>query len=153
LVAKEDTPKKTDDVNSSVVDESQVSKGDESKNAKKQRRGRIVSTKFLQHDPRIQSKVEKNSFETRKNGWSWTSPKSQRRGASLGPVEHLRLSEISRKGIDNEHGLQNIRNGSGRKWYPRGSEITRNVVGEMDSLAEYDRLHSRVRNMSLIHMP
>lgn len=152
LVAEEATPKKTSGVNSSAVNKSQVSKGEESKNAEKQRRGRIVSAKFLQCDPRIQSKAEKNSFETGKSGWSWTSPKSQRRGASLGPAEYLRLSEIARKGTDNEHGLQNIRNGSGRKWYPRGSEITRNAVGEMDSSAKYDRVHSRVRSMSLSPM-
>lgn len=152
-VAEGATPKKTAGVNSSAVDESQVSKGEEPKNAEKQRRGRTVSAKFLQWDSRIQSKAEKNAFETGKSRCSWTSPKSQRRGASLGPAEHLRLSEIARKGVENEHGLQNIKNGSGRKWCPRASEITRNAVGEMDSSAKYDRLHSRARSMSLSPVP
>lgn len=151
-VAEGATPKKTAGVNSSAVDESQVSKVEEPKNAEKQRRGRSVSAKFLQWDSRIQSKTEKNAFETGKSGCSWTSP-TQRRGASLGPAEHLRLSEIARKGIDNEHGLQNIRNGSGRKWYTRATENTRNAVGSMDSSAKYDRLHSRARSMSLSPVP
>lgn len=140
-------------VNSSAVDESQVSNEEESKSAEKQRKGRIVSAKFFQWDSRIQSKAEKKAFETGKSGWSWTSPKSQRRGASLGPAEHLRLSEVARKGTDNEHGVQNIRNGSGRKWYPRGSEITRDAVREMDSSVKYDRRRSRARSMSLSPMP
>eukprot|EP01018_Ginkgo_biloba_P011681 Gb_26282 [translate_table: standard] len=145
------TPDKTEYVIAANVvgDKSKGPKEQELKSSEKQRRGRIVSAKFLLQDSRVQSKAEQKPLDSRKNGWRQMSPKIQRRAASLGPSEHTRFSQTPCKTKEDENGVEKFTAQSGRKWYSRKSEIAKNVVGEMGSLRRCDRIDTKSRSLSL----